>query len=65
MASSWCGIRRGSSPARSSDEMRRRKRSLEGIRGVAEMKVPARSTGEPSFLAYVVKVEDGFEQDAG
>jgi hypothetical protein len=45
--------------------MRRRKTSREGIRGVAEMKVPAHSTGELSFLAYVVKVEDGFEQDAG
>jgi hypothetical protein len=32
---------------------------------MAEMKVPAHSTGELSFLAYVVKVEDGFEQDAG
>ena len=29
------------------------------------MKVPAHSTGELSFLAYVEKVEDGFEQDAG
>ena len=45
--------------------MRGRKTSREGIRGAGEMKVPAHSTGELSLLAYVVKIEDGFEQDAG
>ena len=29
------------------------------------MKVSAHSTGELSLLAYVVKAEDGFEQDGG